>query len=156
MCNDSNNKNNSDYSKEDKIFNGRDEKGRFVKGNIPLNTVYSDDIPDKLLAYLDKHINDIRLCSFSAFCLEEGIHLPSYNNWIYDKDNPRYARLQEIHAHFKDAQKQQIVSGALSRTFDPSFAQFLLRAEYGMRDKQEISLDSKSEGTLDVNINVIK
>ena len=151
-------------SKDNKIFNhasdgpqnGRDAKGRFTKGNTPLNTVYNDDIPDKLLAYLNEHIHDARLCSFSAFCLDAGIHLPSYNNWINDKDNPRYARLQQIHAHFKDAQKSQIISGALSRTFDPSFAQFLLKAEHGMRDKQEISLDSKSEGKIDVKIKVIE
>ena len=145
MCND----------KDNKIFNGRDEKGRFVKGNIPLNTVYSDDIPDKLIEYLNKHIHDIKLCSIAGFCHENGIHIPTYSQWLINEDE-KYDRLKRIHAHFKEMQCQQIIDGAINRTFDPSFAQFLLKAQHGLRDKQEISLDSKTDGTLDININVVK
>lgn len=155
MCNDSNNKNNSDYSKEDKIFNGRDEKGRFVKGHS-LSTVYEDDIPDRLELYVNTHINDIKLCSIASFCHENGIHIPTFYGWIARTEDARYDQLRIIHAHFMAMQKQQIIDGAINRTFDPSFAQFLLKAQHGLRDKQEISLDSKSEGTLDVNINIIK
>ena len=141
--------------KDNKIFNGRDEKGRFVKGNT-LAMVYEDDIPDRLELYVNAHINDIKLCSIASFCHENKVHIPTFYGWIARTEDARYDRLRQIHAHFMELQKQQIINGAINRTFDPGFAQFLLKAQHGLRDKQEISLDSKSEGTLDVNINVIK
>ncbi len=153
-------------SKDNKIFKeaspkpikdaaNRGADGRFIKGNLPLTKKYTADIPDKLLDYYLKHKDDIKLASDVDFCVSEGLMYPTFANWLINP-SPEYDRLRNIHAYCKELQAAQIVSGAMNRTFDPGFAQFLLKAKHGYRDKQEISLDSKSEGKIDVNIKVIE
>ena len=145
--------NNPNKNIKDSANRGAD--GRFIKGNT-VAMVYEDDIPDKLELYVNTHINDVKLCSVASFCQENKIHIPTFYGWIARTEDARFDRLRDIHAHFMELQKQQIINGAINRTFDPSFAQFLLKAQHGLRDKQEIQLEGGTDNKLDININVVK
>lgn len=150
-----NNKQSNNYNKNIKDSGNRGADGRFIKGNLPVNKKYTSDIPDKLLNYYLEHKDDIKLASDVDFCVTEGLMYPTFADWIINPSS-EYDRLRKIHAYCKELQAAQIVTGAMNRTFDPGFAQFLLKARHGYRDKQEIQLDGGTDNKLDININVVK
>lgn len=116
---------------------GRDEKGRFTKGN-PSNpgndfaSKYKEEYCDKMLKFFEECEEEERYPSFSKFARSIGVHESTLYIWA-----DKYPSFRNTKTECEAIQRDLLVNNALIEKFNPAFTKFLLSANHGMSEKTE-------------------
>lgn len=117
---------------------GRDEKGRFVKGNkASLNfdnaSKYKEEYCDLIVSWFSKKIDEGDIPTLEDFAVDVLDVTPlTLDHWAEKFPQFKFAKEKAL-----AKQRSLLTKGGLSEKFNPSFTKFVLSACHGMSEKTE-------------------
>ena len=112
-------------------------------------TKYEDWMPQAILDYFTKEVGNFpTLAGFSASI---GVSRETLHDWATVKDANgalRNAEFSDAYKRAKELQEQNLVTGALTGAYNPTFAIFTAKNVLGWRDKVEQEITGKDGSPL--------
>ena len=121
------------------------EGTRFKPGNN-ISSKYNEKYCSDMIAYFMDE--EVVFPTFEGYGIRIGVLAETLKNWT--NTHPRF---RDAHALCEQIQKERLIVGGLTRSFEPSFAKFIASNNHGMREKVEQEV--KADTTLEVKINVV-
>lgn len=132
------------------------KKGAAAKGVTGRPTKYTDDMPDRLIAYfnvteafearLDDNGKTImtpaKFPTLARFAVEQGVCRDTLHHWATEKgEDGELVRpaFSDAYARAKDFQEALLVEGGMAGAFQHTFAVFTAKNILGWSDKQDLS-----------------
>lgn len=107
----------------------KEEKTLSLRRGRP--TKFTKETPRRVIRYIKKCQKNNDFITIESLASELGVGTRTLYSW------------EEVHSDFRqtmdmlrDAQRDQLLRGGITRKFDSRFAAFLLKANHGMQDKQ--------------------
>lgn len=112
-------------------------------------TKYEDWMADAMVAYFDASVGDFP--TLAGFAASIGVSRDTLHDWAHAKNvsgdlrNPSFS---DAYKKAKDLQEQNLVRGALTGIYNPTFAIFTAKNVLGWRDKVEQEITGKDGSPL--------
>jgi hypothetical protein len=117
--------------------NGRDEKGRYVKGHTEnlgkrYETKYDDSFCDKIWDFVEQRQADGLPITDAGIAVFFGVCLNTIQNW--QKEHPDFGIvMQKVNAIRRDDYE----TGGSTGRYNPQFSKFIMSACFGLSEKAE-------------------